>query len=275
MSFFICSSERPPLAPNLALLEERPEPEPPAPPPEALRFPATLVVSLVDFLFLSMSLLDNWPLQCRILYYLLESSPTGTSKGCSAQLVQIILKTSTILFDFNLLVCDELSQIRSKGLLKIDVVLGDVLRRTLPKTVPGIPMFPVQILETIVCFRKTPQGSPGLSISMSGLIRLVHTSPQGPRITLQIGECQSDIICILDGTKIIFDNRQPLLILVRANACERHKQAQNLLSAIVIQTFCPCSPCHHFQLWQCLTATNFYLDSTHLSRRYASFTPCS
>jgi hypothetical protein len=50
-SLFFCSSVRGvPLAPNLALLEDRPEPL--APPPEALRFSATLPVSPEDCFFL-------------------------------------------------------------------------------------------------------------------------------------------------------------------------------------------------------------------------------
>jgi hypothetical protein len=50
-SFFFCSSVRGiPLAPNLALLEDCPEPL--APPPEALRFLATLLVSPEDCFFL-------------------------------------------------------------------------------------------------------------------------------------------------------------------------------------------------------------------------------
>jgi hypothetical protein len=81
--------------------------------------------------------LNNWPLQCSTLHYHLESSPTGTSRESFAQLAQIVLKTNTVLLDFNLFVCDELSQFR-KGLLKIDFVSGEVLRRTLSKTIPGI-----------------------------------------------------------------------------------------------------------------------------------------
>jgi hypothetical protein len=64
-----------------------------------------------------------------------------------------------ILLDFDLLVCDKVSQVR-KGLLKIDVVLGDVLSRTLPKTIPGIPVFLDQILETIVCVHRQTEEPP-------------------------------------------------------------------------------------------------------------------
>jgi hypothetical protein len=157
-------------------------------------------------------LLDSWPLQCSILYDISHSRPTGASYRRPAHLTEIVLQTKTILLDLDLLVCHMSCQVR-KGLLELDVVLSNVLRGTLLQTVPGVSEFLVQILESMIRLKRLTKKLArvrGLVSPMSRLIRLIHSGPQGPRATLQIGRCQLDIIRVGSSAKIIFDHRRPL-----------------------------------------------------------------
>jgi hypothetical protein len=64
-----------------------------------------------------------------------------------------VLQTKTILLDLDLLVGHMSRQVR-EGLLELDVVLSNVLRGTLLQTVPGVPKLLVQILESIIRFKR-------------------------------------------------------------------------------------------------------------------------
>src|SRR6476620_11489453 len=83
---------------------------------------------------------DHRPLQRSILDQLLQGLPTGTCWRRSAQLAQIVLETKTILLNLDLLIGYGRCQIRTR-LLKRDIILVNVLVRTLTQTRPSIPAF--------------------------------------------------------------------------------------------------------------------------------------
>jgi hypothetical protein len=106
-----------------------------------------------------------------------------------------VLKTRAVFLDLHLLIRDRASQV-GQSLLELDVVLANILGPLL-EGVPGIPVLLLQILESIVVLQGIPDELPRvrrLGTAIGRLLRLVHTGPQGPWTTLQIGRCQSDII---------------------------------------------------------------------------------
>jgi hypothetical protein len=119
-----------------------------------------------------------------------------------------VLKTSTLFLDLHMLVRDRSIQV-CQGLLKLDIVLSNALRRALLEAVLGVPVFLLQVLETIIVLQGLPKNHPrvrGLVTSICRLIRLVHTGPQGPWSTFQIGRCQTGIIRIWSGTQVVLNN---------------------------------------------------------------------
>jgi hypothetical protein len=71
--------------------------------------------------------------------------------------------------------------------------------------VPGIPVLLLQVLESIIVLQGIPEELPrvrGLGTAVGRLPRLVHTGPQGPWTTLEIGRCQLDII-LNDGDPLL------------------------------------------------------------------------
>jgi hypothetical protein len=105
-----------------------------------------------------------------------------------------VQKTRAIFLDLHLLIRDRASQVR-KGLLKLEVVLANILGSLL-EGIPGIPLLLLQIPECIIVLQGIPEELPrvrGLGTAVGRLPRLVHTGPQGPWTTLQIGRCQSDL----------------------------------------------------------------------------------
>jgi hypothetical protein len=102
-----------------------------------------------------------------------------------------VLKTRAVFLDLPLLIGDRAGQVR-KGLLELDVVLANILGPLL-EGVLGIPVLLLEVLESIVTLQGIPKELPrvrGLGTAVGRLPRLVHTGPQGPWTTLQIGRCQ-------------------------------------------------------------------------------------
>jgi hypothetical protein len=139
-----------------------------------------------------------------------------------------VLKTRTIFLDLHLLIRDRASQVR-KGLLKLDVVLANILGSLL-EGVPGIPLLllQVQVLESIIVLQGIPEELPrgrGLGTAVGRLPRLVHTSPQGPWTSLQIGRCQSDIIRIWSGTQVVLNKGGATASPPRPSSCSHTWEA--------------------------------------------------
>jgi hypothetical protein len=99
-----------------------------------------------------------------------------------------------------------------QGLLKIDVVLTDALRRTHLYTVPGVPVLLVLVLQTVIGVKRLSEEftrGRGLIPTICPLVGLIDVCPQGTGSTLQIRGCQPDVIRVWSSTKIIFDNWGP------------------------------------------------------------------
>jgi hypothetical protein len=89
----------------------------PDPPPEDLRFPATLVTSSRDFFLLA---IRSWTAGHYSVAYCMTSA-TRAQRVPAAHLPEIVLQTITILLDLDLFVCHMSCQVR-KGLLELDFV---------------------------------------------------------------------------------------------------------------------------------------------------------
>src|SRR6476646_8143911 len=171
-------------------------------------------------LALGQTCLNSRPLKSCILSDGIECCPTLTHRISAAHLLQVRLEPSSIPLDLDTLVSDLITKI-NHGLVKLDIVLVHTLG-PLGQLVPGIPVRLNGSTETIapdhglaeertrVSDKRTRIRTTRIRSRVGCLPCLPRRHPKGPRLTIQVGRRNTQILCVRRCIEIFLNHRQPL-----------------------------------------------------------------